>query len=180
MEAIRCQVTNNLVGLPDVKYGDAVTASVAKVLGEGAQKIRTDAGATLEEVALTARRYGLPWSSGRVGDFEAGRTSPTLTTLIAYSAALGETIGRRVTLSEMITGDREVMVNEELIVDTSLLRAALSGDQLLIPTVRLNAATMRTAAAIINKTTSTAGWPRRLRAVKPELRQEVLFNFTDS
>jgi hypothetical protein len=47
----------------------------------------------------------LPWTSGRVGDFEAGRTAPSLPTLIAAAAALGDAIGRPVSLAELVAGN---------------------------------------------------------------------------
>ena len=79
--------------------------SVAEVIGDGAQAFRLDAEVTLEQMARAAQRYGLPWTSGRVGDFEAGRTAPTLPTLLAATAALGDVIGRPVSLAELVTGE---------------------------------------------------------------------------
>src|SRR5882757_4643348 len=100
---------------------------MAKVIGEGARALRLDAGVTLEQMARAARIYGLLWTSGRVGDFEAGRTAPSLPTLIAAAAALGEAIGRPVSRAELVTGEGQVRINDKLSLDTSALRAALSG-----------------------------------------------------
>ena len=44
-------------------------AKVAEVIGESAKVLRVDAKVTLEQMARVAQRYGLPWTSGRVGDF---------------------------------------------------------------------------------------------------------------
>jgi transcriptional regulator with XRE-family HTH domain len=104
-----------------------VAVSVAKVIGEGARALRLDADVTLEQMARAAQRYGLPWTSGRVGDFEAGRTAPSLPTLIAATAALGHVIGRPVSLAELVTG-RAKSHQRQAQPSTSALQAALSGE----------------------------------------------------
>ena len=68
-------------------------------------------------MARAAQRYGLPWTSGRVGDFESGRTAPSLPTLVAAAAALGEAIGRPVSLAELVTGKGQVHINDQLSLD---------------------------------------------------------------
>lgn len=155
-----------------------VTTSVAEVVGAGARALRLDAGVTLEEMARAAQFYGLPWTSGRVGDFESGRTAPSLPTLVAAAAALGKAIGRPVSLAELVTGEGQVHINDKLSLDKKALRAALSGgsvDAILVtPTMILSAQEM------LNKHTSTARWPKRLRAVKPDLRLDVLRDFNES
>jgi transcriptional regulator with XRE-family HTH domain len=156
-----------------------VAFSVAEVVGVGARELRLDAGVTLEEMARAAQLYGLPWTSGRVGDFESGRTAPSLPTLVAAAAALGEAIGRRVSLAELVTGRGQVQINDKLSLDKSALRAALSGESIAHsvlkgPTIYLAATEM------LNKHTSTARWPKRLRAITPDLRLGVLRDFSES
>jgi transcriptional regulator with XRE-family HTH domain len=157
-----------------------VADSVAKVVGEGAREIRLDAGITLEEIARAAQRYGLPWTSGRVGDFESGRTAPSLPTLVAAAAALGEAIGRPVSLAELVTGRGQVQINDKLSLEKSALRDALSGDSVRASPIRLIPAAIRKAQEILNKNTQTARWPERLRAVKPDVRFGVLRDFSES
>ena len=135
---------------------------------------------TLEEMVRAARSYGLPWTSGRVGDFESGRTAPTLPTLLAATAALGKAIGRPVTLAELITGMGKVQINDRLTLDKSATRAALSGGGLDVPAIRMTPASIRTVQEIIVQNTSTAHWPKRLHAVKPDLRLKVLQDFGES
>jgi transcriptional regulator with XRE-family HTH domain len=156
-----------------------VAISVAKVVGEGAREIRLDAGITLEEMARAAQRYGLPWTSGRVGDFESGRTAPSLPTLVAAVAALGEAIGRPVPLAELVTGKGQVHINDKLSLDKSALRAALSGGGVAHP-ILLGPTALLAAQELINKHTSTAHWPKRLRAINPDLRLRVLREFSES
>jgi transcriptional regulator with XRE-family HTH domain len=157
-----------------------VAISVAAVVGAGARALRLDAGVTLEQMARAAQLYGLPWTSGRVGDFESGRTAPTLPTLVAAAAALGEAIGRPVALAELVTGNGQVHINDKLSLDKSALRAALSGEGVGAHAISLTPATILRAQEIINKSTSTAHWPKRLRAVNPDLRWGVLRDFSES
>jgi transcriptional regulator with XRE-family HTH domain len=153
-----------------------VANSVAQVVGAGARALRLDAGVTLEQMARAAQYYGLPWTSGRVGDFESGRTAPSLPTLVAAAAALGRAIGRPVSLAELVAGEGQVYINNKLGLDKSALRAALSG-ALIMP---LPLATLLKRAHETISETSTAHWPKRLRAVKPDLRRDVLRDFSES
>jgi transcriptional regulator with XRE-family HTH domain len=158
-----------------------VTDSVAKVIGEGAKALRRSAEVTLEQMARAAQLYGLPWTSGRVGDFEAGRTAPSLPTLIAATAALGHVIGRPVSLAELVTGKGQVHINDKLSLDTSALRAALSGETVsayAIPGL-LPAEEMYEMAQLLTSQTRFH-WSDRLRTVHPGLRQEVLRDFSES
>jgi transcriptional regulator with XRE-family HTH domain len=157
-----------------------VAVSVAKVIGEGARALRLDAGVTLEQMARSAQRYGLPWTSGRVGDFESGRTAPSLPTLVAAAAALGEAIGRPVSLAELVTGEGQVHINDKLSLDTSALRVALSGGSVNAQIIRhIPAQEMYEMGQLLTSQTRFH-WPNRLRAVNPDLRQEVLRDFNES
>lgn len=157
-----------------------MTPTVAEVIGAGARELRLDAAITLEEMARTAQGYGLPWTSGRVGDFESGRTAPTLPTLLAATAALGKAIGRPITLAELVTGVGKVQINDNLTLDKSVIRTALSGGGLEVTSIRLTPATIRAAQEVIIKNTSTARWPKRLRTVKADLHLKVLQGFTET
>jgi transcriptional regulator with XRE-family HTH domain len=157
-----------------------VADSVAQVIGEGAKAIRLDAGVTLEQMARAARIYGLPWTSGRVGDFEAGRTAPSLPTLVAAAAALGEAIGRPVSLAELVTGEGHVHINDKLSLDTSALRAALSGGSVNAHAKPMPLETLLTRGLELLTELSTVDWPKRLRAVNSDLRRDVLRDFSES
>jgi hypothetical protein len=90
--------------------------------------MRKDAGGNLQDFARAMRRYGLAWSTGRVGDFESGRAAPSLATLLVVAAALSDVIDRPVTLADLFAGVGQVQVNDELSVNLIVLRAALSGE----------------------------------------------------
>jgi transcriptional regulator with XRE-family HTH domain len=157
-----------------------VAASVAKVIGEGARALRRDAGVTLEQMSRAARIYGLPWTSGRVGDFESGHVAPNLPTLVAFAAALGEAIGRPVSLAELVTGEGEVNITYNLSLDRSALQAALSGKSVNAHARPMPLETLLTRALELLTEVSTVDWPERLRAVTPDLRRDVLRDFNES
>ena len=70
---------------------------------------------------------GLDGSTGRVGSFESGRVAPTVPTLYAVALALGKATRQPVTLADLFAGEDAVQINDELAVERSALRAALSG-----------------------------------------------------
>jgi transcriptional regulator with XRE-family HTH domain len=109
-------------------YGYLMAMSVAEVVGSRTRALRLDAGVTLDQFARAVKNYGLPWSTGRVGDFEGGRAAATLSTLFVVAAALGDVIGRPVPLIELFSGKGSVDVTDELRVDLSAVRASLSGE----------------------------------------------------
>lgn len=111
-------------------YGELMSMSVAEVVGARARALRQDVtpAVTLEQFARAVRNYGLPWSTGRVGDFEGGRAAANLSTLLVVVAALGDVIGRPVSLVELFSGQGTVDVTDELRIDLAKLRALLSGE----------------------------------------------------
>jgi transcriptional regulator with XRE-family HTH domain len=97
-------------------------ASVAKVVGANARALRVAAKVTAERFAAAAGSVGLPWTTGRVGDFEHGRIPADLSTIYAAAVALGDVIGRPVTLPELLVTDEPVTINDTLtIAPTALL-----------------------------------------------------------
>lgn len=105
-----------------------MATSLAKVIGKNARNLRLDANITLDQMALAARFCGLPWSSGRVGDFESGRVLPNLETLYAAALALAQVTRQPVTLAQLLAGDDPVPLNDKLTVDMSALAGAVSGE----------------------------------------------------
>jgi transcriptional regulator with XRE-family HTH domain len=101
---------------------------MAKIAGTNAQTLRRAADVSLENLALAMQSYGRSWSTGQVGDFEAGRTAPNLATLLAVAAALGDVIGHPVTVAELFAGKGLVAINDRLTAPLSALRGALSGE----------------------------------------------------
>jgi transcriptional regulator with XRE-family HTH domain len=139
-------------------YSDAVAPSIAEVAGANARALRLAADVKLEDFAQAAQSYGLPWTTGRVGDFESGRAGPSLPTMFAVAAALGAVIDRPVSLAELFDGKGSVQINDGLTVKLSELRSALSGEAVEVKA--LPAAKASRPAGIKNWTASGMGTPR--------------------
>lgn len=83
--------------------------------------------AKLDDVARSARNYGLRWNTGRVGDLESGRIPATLPTLIALAQALGDATGEPISIADLAWFDGWVEVNPALVVRGDALASALKG-----------------------------------------------------
>lgn len=98
---------------------DATETEMRRVIGRNAREIRLAAGAHLEKVAQTAKRYGLPWTIGRVSDLEAGRMEAKVETLLSLALALGEIRGEPVSLAELFAHDGPLLVNGRAVADVA-------------------------------------------------------------
>ncbi len=102
---------------------------LAEVIGRNARRIRTEAGATLDAVGKAARQHGLAsWGGTRVSDFENGRVSPTVPTLVAVCLALGEIRRSPLTLAELLAHDGTVAINGGLAIRGAALGRFLDGE----------------------------------------------------
>ncbi|HJC29569.1 MAG TPA: hypothetical protein H9755_01250 [Candidatus Dietzia intestinigallinarum] len=90
---------------------DATETDLRRIIGRNARRIRLAASAHLEQVAHTAKRYGLPWTIGRVSDLEAGRIDAKVETLLSLALTLGEVRGEPVALTDLLDHDAPVLVN---------------------------------------------------------------------
>lgn len=102
--------------------------TMSEAAGASARAIRQAADATLADVAKAAKEAGLPWSSGRVGDFESGRIAASLPTLLAVSGALSTiTQGDPIGLPDLFAVEGHVQINDTIVVTAERLRKLLSG-----------------------------------------------------
>lgn len=101
---------------------------LAEVVGRNARNHRLRHDAKLEDVARVAKRYGLKWSTGRVGDLEGGRMPATLPTLFALAATLGDVTGERVSIADLVWTDGWVEVNPSLTVSGEALKRSVQGE----------------------------------------------------
>jgi hypothetical protein len=147
-----------------------VTMSMAEIAGRNAQALRRGAGANLQDFARALRRYGLAWSTGRVGDFENGRAAPNLATLFAVAAALSNVTGRDVTLAELFDGAGPVQINDEQPVQLWAVRAALEGKP-----VRLVQLTAKVTTIV-----QTQNLPEWARGIDPKRIARVLGDFVET
>lgn len=104
-----------------------MATSVAKVVGANVRSIRLNAGVTLDRLAFTMRLCGLRWSTGRIGSLESGHIPARIETLYVVALALGRATHRPVSLSDLLDGSAAVTLNDELGVDLTALRDAVSG-----------------------------------------------------
>lgn len=99
---------------------------LSEVVGVNARRIRQDAGTTLNDVARLARQNGLKWSTGKVGDLEAGRISPSFPTLFALACTLGSVTGSPVSLRDLLGADCFIRINDDLVVRAENVAEAVS------------------------------------------------------
>ena len=104
-----------------------MATSVAKVIGANARRIRSDAGITLDRLAVAMKLCGLRWSTGRIGSFESGHVPAKYETWYTVALALGQATGRSVSLRDLLAGDGDVVLNDELTAPLSELRDTVSG-----------------------------------------------------
>lgn len=105
---------------------------LSSVIGANARRIRRGSPLTLDEVAVEARKVGLKWSEARVADFEAGRVAATLPTLLAYCSAMAA-LGCKIRVADLLAGDGDVAVNDDLTVPREVLSGWLRGKVVLPP-----------------------------------------------
>ncbi|WP_039796362.1 hypothetical protein [Nocardia araoensis] len=110
-------------------------SDLAAVVGANARRIRLASETTLEEVSREARHVGLRWTTGKVGDLEAGRIKPTLPTLLSLSIALSSATDQDVALSDLVAHDGNIRINDELIMTGRAVAAALRGEPVERPGV---------------------------------------------
>lgn len=140
--SVGCQGT----GIP-VTLDHMSSRSLAEVVGANCRRIRTEIGITQDELALYARAHGLKWNAAKAGDFEAGRSEPTLATVIKVGMALGQALAftqsvapafkdrgviprdREVRLADLLDGGNEVIsLTDNLAITTADLANVARGE----------------------------------------------------
>src|ERR1700761_2425294 len=100
---------------------------LASVIGENANRLRRDAGLTLDQVSRAARKRGLNWSESRVADFERGKVAPNLATLVAVCLALGDAGCAEATIPALLRSALPIKVNESLWLSSEQVTNLLIG-----------------------------------------------------
>lgn len=113
---------------------------LAEVIGANCERIRTASGLTQDEFARYARALGLRWKASSVGDFEAGRSAPKLSTVLTVAIALhwaitdaGErfaenpALPKGVTLADLMGFDGIILLNDSFRVSGRFLVEACRG-----------------------------------------------------
>jgi transcriptional regulator with XRE-family HTH domain len=111
----------------DALEPDAAAPRLAAVIGKNAHRLRRNAGLTLDQVSIAARRHGLNWSESRVADFESGRVAPNLATLIAVCLALADAGCADAAFSELLDSESRIQINDSLLLSKQQVVNLLSG-----------------------------------------------------
>jgi hypothetical protein len=99
------------------------------VIAENARQLRQSVGATLDDVASAASRYGVNWFSAKIADIESGeRAGCTVTTIVVLAAALSDVTGKDITVPDLLAGGGAVALGQGRVsAELGNLRNALSG-----------------------------------------------------
>jgi transcriptional regulator with XRE-family HTH domain len=103
--------------------------SISAAVGAFVSQARREQGLTLDQVARAARSYGASWSASSVSNIERGQAALTLPVLLLLALALGELMGRPLTLSNLL-GDAKVLAlvtDDRYSVERSWVDSALRG-----------------------------------------------------
>lgn len=116
-----------------------------------------------DDVARTARQYGLNWNVGRVSDLEYGRVSPRIDALIPLALALAEVSGQEITLGDLLRSDGNITLTKNLTVTNDELQGFLRGATVSVDDERYIAEAIQAIRAALK---AHDDWPPRLRRVK--------------
>lgn len=104
--------------------------TIPQVVGTNLRSIRSEYGLTLNDVAKALRTYNLHWSTGRLGDIEAGRGSATVQMVLALSLALSEVCGVPISSLRLLASDAPVLLDgEHLAVKGEVFERLVKGEQ---------------------------------------------------
>lgn len=96
------------------------------------RQVRQDHSLTRDAVATTARKYGVTWSTGSVGNLEAGKMSMTLSTMLILAQALRDLTGAPFALADLIGDADPLQLTPSMTVPSRKVRAAMSGESVSI------------------------------------------------
>lgn len=86
------------------------TRSLSATVGSNIERLRTEGGATRDEVARLARGFGLKWTVPRVTELENGGQPITVEKLIVLAAVMAEILDRPITLADLVRSDVPVRI----------------------------------------------------------------------
>jgi len=153
-------------------------ATVAEIVGRNVRRLRGDR--TADELARAARRQGLKWSSGRVSELEAGKVSPTLPTLFALAAALGDMSDKAVSLAQLVESDGFIRVNDELVVKADTFATAVGSAPVQLTMGDLSGGVARAVDAVRKMTAELSELPDYLRDMPVTDARETMDNIGEA
>lgn len=98
-----------------------------QVIGEAVRRVREAAGARQDDVARTARLYGLAWDHSRVAALERGEKAVGIEELVTLLMILTDVCNHPVTISELIPNDANIRLTDSVSTDGITFRGMLAG-----------------------------------------------------
>ncbi|WP_433670298.1 helix-turn-helix domain-containing protein [Nocardia sp. CA-136227] len=120
---------------------------LGQFIGHRARQLRVERGVTLDAVAQAAQVFGVQWRTGRVGDFESGRSTPSLSSVAIYCAALTLASQVPVRLADLLDGDTSVRLDGGLTAPASWLRGFLTDE---LPSVEVATSRIISSASALD------------------------------
>jgi hypothetical protein len=112
-----------------------------------------------EALARAITDAGIKWSTGRVAHLEAGRVSPTVTTLYVLARAFSSLLERPITIADLLDGEGLVSLGDSEI-RLSELRSALDGRAVVD-----SSGSQAVAAQMQAYEAKMSTWPERLQSM---------------
>lgn len=133
--------------------------SLSAVIGENLQPLRLQHGRNQDDVATSARRFGLRWTRATVAALETGRRALDLGEYLLLPLILRDAFGVEVDLSALIPPKSLVQLGPEAFGYGSAVRVAITGQ--LDPTELHTPQTVSTALRKVGDTVAVARriWP---------------------
>lgn len=123
--------------------GTRAPVSITDVVGANVRQLRLRHDWTLDDLSQEMRAYGFNWSTGRLGDIEAGRGAIRLETLAGLAVVLDASV------PDLLASDGGLQLNDTLALSPKQWNDLLGGKQIfLAPTVRATGPTLSDARAI--------------------------------
>lgn len=107
--------------------------SLEAVVGDNVRRWRLELGLTLNDVAVELRRLGLPWSTGRLGNIEAGRGTASLQVVLGLAVALTDAQQGaprlHVTPRDLVASDSPVQLSGSVFLTSDGYAALWAGER---------------------------------------------------
>jgi hypothetical protein len=118
--------------------GSAGPVTLRELVAGNLRRLRTEAGVAPEDLLPTARANGLDWTASWLGSVERGTRSLSAEQLLALPVVLSGALRRRVTLADLLRGDRPVVLAGNLdpphaSVPAAYLRDVVTGEPVRRP-----------------------------------------------
>ena len=102
--------------------------TIREVVGENVRRIRDEAGARQDDVAMAARGVGLSWTRSKIAALERGEKALDLAEAVLLAEAMGRVSGRPVGVADLLAGDGDVRLSRVRVLHRTSLRRFLDGD----------------------------------------------------